>query len=487
MHRLVIGALLLGGWAGMDAVAARPNVLFLAVDDLKPALACAGDPHARTPNIDRLAARGLVFRRAYCQQAVCSPSRSSLLTGRRPDTTGVHDLETHFRAALPEVVTLPQHFKNSGYYVHGVGKIYHGGYDDPASWSVPWERARGPSYGPAGQRRLEELRSQAGQRGADVSRVRGLPCEAPEVADAFLLDGWTANRAEEILASRKGEAAPFFLAVGFSKPHLPFVAPRSYWELHDPAQLPVAEPAPPPRGAPSFAPQFGGELRKYTGIPASGPIPEATARELVHGYYAAVSFMDAQVGRVLDALERHGFSDDTIVILWGDHGWHLGDHGMWCKHTNYEEATRSALVLAAPGHAAAGRTTDTLVEFVDIYPTLADLCGLPPPDGLEGHSFAPLLDDPTRAWKPAALSQYPRHGPGTGPLMGYAIRTDRYRYVEWRSRKDGAVVARELYDHRTDPREDQSVADDPARAATVADLAAQLAGGWRGNAPGPAD
>ena len=260
------------------------------------------------------------------------------------------------------------------------------------------------------------------------------------VAVAFLRDGWTAGRAEEILASRKGETQPFFLAVGFSKPHLPFVAPRRYWDLHDPARLPVAEPAPPPRGAPSFAPQFGGELRAYDGIPASGPIPSATARELVHGYYAAVSFMDAQVGRVLDALQRDGFADDTIVILWGDHGWHLGDHGMWCKHTNYEEATRSALVLAAPGRAAAGRTTDALVELVDIYPTLADLCGLPQSDGLEGHSFSRLLDDPTRAWKPAAGAEMPpvpveRHPTAVMPpslvFLGYAVRKrHRWRLVD---------------------------------------------------------
>jgi arylsulfatase A-like enzyme len=460
----------------------KPNVLFVAVDDLKPALACAGDPHAKTPNIDKLAAAGTVFSRAYCQQAVCSPSRSSLLTGRRPDTTKVYDLVTHFRKALPDVVTLPQHFKNNGYYTHGIGKIYHGGYNDEPSWSVPWEPTKGRNFGPEGLKLIAELRAKAKVDGADVSRVRGLPAEAPDVADDYLNDGWTANRAVEILKSRKDQKTPFFLAVGFVKPHLPFVAPKKYWDLYDAAKLPIAESADPPKNAPRFAPQFGGELRAYHHIPKSGPIPQDTARKLVHGYYAAVSYMDAQVGRVLAALKEHGFAENTVVVLWGDHGWHLGDHGMWCKHTNYERATRSALVMSVPGQKSAGKTTNALVEFVDIYPTLANVCGLPKADGVEGHSFAPLLDDPKRAWKAAAFSQYPRGGKDTGPLMGYAIRTDRYRYVEWRKR-NGTDVARELYDHQSDGDEDRNVAGELANVAIVEKLSKQLAAGWKNNAP----
>lgn len=462
----------------------KRNVLFLAVDDLKPALACAGDPHAKTPNLDRLAARGTVFTRAYCQQAVCSPSRSSLLTGRRPDTTRVYDLVTHFRKALPDVVTLPQHFKNNGYYAHGVGKIYHGGYDDPPSWSVPWEGTKGRNFGPEGQKVLAGLKAKARAAGEDETKVRGLPFEAPDVADNYLNDGWTADRAIAILKSRAGRAEPFFLAVGFAKPHLPFVAPKKYWDLYDPATLPVAGPAVPPQDAPRFAPQFGGELRQYHDIPKTGAVPQETARRLVHGYYAAVSYMDAQVGRVLDALKEQGLADDTVVILWGDHGWHLGDHGMWCKHTNYEQATRAALVMSVPGQKAAGQRTDALVEFVDIAPTLAEACGLPKLDGVEGYSFAPLLDDPKRPWKAAAFSQYPRGGgPGVGPLMGYAIRTDRYRYVEWRRRDGGQVVARELYDHQNDPAEDRNVAGQAENRAVVERLAKQLAAGWKDNAP----
>lgn len=483
MSRLAVVLIVLLGI--VDAARAAPgkkyNVLFIAVDDLRPALGCAGDPHAKTPNIDRLASQGTVFRRAYCQQAVCSPSRSSHLTGRRPDTTRVYDLVTHFRKALPDVVTLPQFFKKHGYYAHGIGKIYHGGYNDEPSWSVPWEPTRGKNFGPEGQKVLGKLKAKAD--GTDVTRVRGLPFEAPDVADNFLNDGWTADRAIEVLKDREGKDEPFFLAVGFVKPHLPFVAPRKYWDLYDPATLPVADSSDPPIGAPPFAPQFGGELRAYHGVPKSGPLAPELARKLVHGYYAAVSYMDAQVGRVLDTLRDLELADDTVVILWGDHGWHLGDHGMWCKHTNYERATRSALVMRVPGRKAAGTATDALVEFVDIYPTLADVCGLPAPAGVEGHSFAALLHDPKRPWKTAAFSQYPRGGRNTGPLMGYAVRTDRYRYVEWRKRGTSEVVARELYDHSADPTEDRNVAGRPENREIVGRLATHLAAGWKGNAP----
>ena len=484
MSRLILplaGLALLAGPASADT--SKMNVLFVAADDLKPALGCAGDPHAKTPNIDRLAAHGNVFTRAYCQQAVCSPSRSSLLTGRRPDSTRVYDLVTHFRKALPDVVTLPQHFKNNGYYAHGVGKIYHGGYNDGPSWSVPWEPTKGKNFGPDGLKLMADLRAKAKVDNRDVRRVRGLPVEAPDVPDDFLNDGWTAGRAVEILKARKDQKEPFFLAVGFVKPHLPFVSPKKYWDLYDPDKLPVADSADPPTDAPRFAPQFGGELRAYHGIPKSGPVPKDTARKLVHGYYAAVSYMDAQLGRLLDALKELGLADNTVVILWGDHGWHLGDHGMWCKHTNYEKATRSALVMHVPGQKAAGKPTDALVEFVDIYPTLADVCRLPAPAGVEGHSFAPLLDDPARTWKAAAFSQYPRGGKDTGPLMGYAVKTDRHRYVEWRKRNGTEVVARELYDHRADPNEDRNVAGDPANKAVVDDLSKRLAAGWQANAP----
>lgn len=474
---------------GAGEFAKKRNVLFIAVDDLKPAIAAAGDRYAKTPNIDALAQRGTVFTRAYCQQAVCSPSRSSLLTGRRPDSTKVYDLVTHFRKALPDVVTLPQYFQSHGYYAHGVGKIYHGGYDDPPSWSVPWEGTKGKSYGPEGL--SIQAKAKANEKANEKSKsknqdkARGPAFEAPEVDDATLNDGWTAERAIAILKERAVGDKPFFLAVGFVKPHLPFVAPKKYWDLYDPDRLPVVpQDATAPKDAPAFAATSWGELRAYEGIPKTGEVPRETAARLIHGYYAAVSYMDAQLGRVLGALRDHGLDDNTVVILWGDHGWHLGDHGMWCKHTNYEQATRAALVMSVPGQKAVGRTCERLVEFVDIYPTLADVCGLPQPLGVEGFSFSPLLDEPSRPWKVAAFSQYPRGSKETGPLMGYAVRTDRYRYVEWRKREsESNVLARELYDLKADAGETANIAAEPGNSAVVQELSKILASGWRKNSP----
>jgi arylsulfatase A-like enzyme len=472
---LLAAAFLLG--ASAQETPARLNVLFIAVDDLKPALGCYGDPLAKTPHLDRLAARGMAFTRAYCQQAVCSPSRSSLLTGRRPDTTRVYDLVTHFRKALPDVVTLPQLFKNSGYVSVAMGKLYHGGYDDPPSWSRPLQNPRKPGVGPRGQEVLKKLKGDAQKAGEDASQVRGLPFEAPDVDDDQLADGDLALQAVEALGELKDK--PFFLAVGFHKPHLPFIAPKKYWDLFKPSDFALPAVTAPPQGAPKHAPQFGGELRQYHEVPKKGPLPDELARSLIHGYYASTSFLDAQVGRVLAELDRLDLARRTVVVLWGDHGWHLGDHGMWCKHTNYEQATRSPLLVAAPGMKAPGKSSDALVEFVDIFPTLADLCGLAPPAGLEGLSFKPLLDEPAKPWKKAALSQYPR-----GKLMGYSLRSPRYRAVGWRPAGPPAPFdSFELYDLEKDPAETVNVADDAVHAAARKELEALLQAGWKAALP----
>lgn len=444
------------------------NVLFVAVDDLKPALGCYGDVLAKTPHMDKLAGRGTAFTRAYCQQAVCSPSRSSLLTGRRPDTTKVWDLETHFRTALPDVVTLPQHFKAQGYHTASFGKIYHGGFDDPPSWSVPPGKIRKPGNGPEGLALLKKLRQEA----PDASKVRGLPFEAPEVDDPDLADGSIAEQAVEALRALKDK--PFFLAVGFLKPHLPFVAPKKYWDLWKPSDFALPEAAA-PVDAPKWAAQYGGELRAYHGVPKSGPLSADLQRSLIHGYYAATAYMDAQLGRVLAELEALGLREKTIVVLWGDHGWHLGDHGMWCKHTNYEQATRAPLIVSDP-RKPAGRLSAGLVEFVDVYPTLAELCGLPLPEGLEGTSFAPLLEDAGRPWKKAAFSQYPRGLPGVGRCMGYSLRTARHRFVAWEAK---AVAEYELYDLEKDPGETVNLAKRPEHAELLKSLLAQLKAGWK--------
>jgi arylsulfatase A-like enzyme len=481
----------------------RPNVLFIAVDDLRPELGCYGKDYIKSPNIDRLARAGMVFERAYCQQAVCSPSRSSLMTGTRPDTTKVWDLVTHFRTALPDVVTLGQHFKNNGYFVQGMGKIYHGGYDDPQTWSVPWQTPKAVKYAlpenvkldrrqyasepdgdaplKSGQQNNSNAAAKRQNARSSAKNLRGPAYESAAVPDNTYQDGKVADLAIETLRAMSQKEEPFFLAVGFIKPHLPFVSPQKYWDLYDPAEIQLAPNRFRPKDAPDYAILPGGELRNYHGIP-QGSLPDDLARQLKHGYYAAISYMDAQVGRLLDELDRLGLRQNTIVVLWGDHGWKLGEHDAWCKHSNCENDANAPLVLSVPGMTSAGQHTQALVEFVDIYPTLADVAGLPLPAHLEGTSFKPLLDDPRRPWKTAAFSQYPRSQ--QGGLMGYSMRTDRYRFTQWVSRNDySKVEAIELYDHTCDPQENQNIANRPENAALIKELAAQLAAGWKAALP----
>jgi iduronate 2-sulfatase len=484
------------------------NVLFIAVDDLRPELGCYGTPIIQSPNIDALAAKGMVFDRAYCQQAVCSPTRSSLLTGRRPDTTKVYDLMTHFRRALPDVVTLPQAFKNAGWHTQSFGKIYHGGYDDPASWSDPAWFPRGKAKKTAAvdpdaefgklefvsllqnQRAARRNQNQGAAdpnverdpktglilKGARSNRgPKGVAFEASDMADNELPDGMIADAAIGRLREIKDK--PFFLAVGFMKPHLPFIAPKAYFDRYDPAAIPMAKTRALPAGAPDYAGNNSGELRGYTNIPdGQEPITDELSRELKRAYYAATTYMDAQVGRVVAELDALGLRDNTVIILWGDHGWKLGEHGLWCKHCNWEPDTHCALVMSVPGQKTAGQKTSALVEYVDIFPTLCEVCGIVQPDGLEGVSFAPLLKDPGKSWKSAAFSQYPR-----AKKMGYSMRTARYRYTEWQ--EDGKAVGRELYDYQADPDETASVADKPENAALVEQLSKQLNAGWQAAKP----
>lgn len=441
---------------------AKPNVLFIAVDDLRPEAAASGSDIIRTPNIDRIAARGTTFDRAYCQQAVCSPSRSSLMTGRRPDATRVWDLETHFRTALPDAITIGQHFKNHGFFVQGMGKIYHGGFDDPPTWSVPWTTPKAPQYV-----QPESLALKSASLPDRKGRKRGPAVEAADVPDDTYVDGKTARLAAKTLHELADKGMPFFLAVGFSKPHLPFVAPQRYWDLYDPDTIYVPAFDRLPEDAPDFVGHTNGELRSYAEIPARGVIPDTLARRLRHGYYAAVSYMDAQVGIVLDALEAAGIADNTVIIFWGDHGWQLGEHGLWHKHTNFELAVRSPLLIATPGQRAPGRHSRGLVEFVDIYPTLLDLCGLTAPPDLDGVSLRPMLDDPKARVREVAISQYPRSGPDRRPLMGYSIRDDRWRLTLWRERDGARIVARELYDEEDDPQETVNLAGQREHAPVI--------------------
>ncbi|TWT35370.1 Arylsulfatase [Posidoniimonas corsicana] len=481
------------GLATSKAAGKRLNVLFIVADDLRPELGCYGNQAVRSPSIDRLALRSLVFDRAYCQQAVCSPSRTSVMTGTRPDTNRVWDLNTHFRGALPGVVTLPQLFGAHGYATRGLGKIYHGDLQDAPSWTAPAVSAE--------RRPLRKGRRAAGKRPdhrdehalltatpeAWAERVtntdRGPAVRATDDPPNGGGEGRLADEAIESLRELSGQDKPFFLAVGFRKPHLPFSVPASYWQLYDQHAIPLAPNRFLPDGAPRFSLADKNELWKYSGVPDVSDLPEYYARQLKHGYYAAISYMDAQLGRVLTELDALGLRETTIVVLWGDHGWKLGEHSRWCKHSNFEDDARAPLLIATPGLTSGGGHTDALVEFVDIYPTLAELAGIPKPDHLEGISLKPLLECPTMAWKAAAFSQYPRTV-SRQRLMGYSMRTDRYRFTRWVARDDpSAVIAVELYDHRTDPQENVNIADDPAHAPLAAQLAEQWLAGWRGALP----
>ncbi len=339
----------------------RLNVLFIAVDDLRTELGCYGVKGIQSPRIDQLAARGTVFERAYCQQAVCSPSRTSLLTGCRPDTTKVYDLQTHFRTTIPDVVTLPQQFKQHGYVTRGLGKIFHGGLDDRPSWSQPPPRVGRPMYALPENKAIVAHRKAAvaGQKfdtpSAAYNARTGPAYECAEVPDDTYSDGVIADRAISIL--REVQHQPFFLAVGFLKPHLPFIAPKKYWDLYQREVIPPALNPFPPRDTPKIALSNWGELRAYSDMPSVGPLTENQARTLKHGYYACVSYVDTQIGRVLDELDSLGLRERTVVILWGDHGWKLGEHAMWCKHTNFENDTRAPLICSMPGQHAAGRRT----------------------------------------------------------------------------------------------------------------------------------
>jgi iduronate 2-sulfatase len=452
------------------------------VDDLKPLLGCYGDKSIQSPSIDRLAKRGVLFEHAYCNQAVCAPSRNSLMTGVRPMTLGIYDLGTNFRLAAPDAVTLPQYFKQNGYRTEGLGKIFHvghGNHEDPVSWSVPHFAGRSVAYLlPENQAKLGQTREEARfANETDVARLpRGAAWESADVPDNAYPDGKIADEAIRRLRATKGTGQQFFIAVGFLKPHLPFCAPKRYWDLYSRDSFSPPALRTPPEGAPAYAPTTWGELRQYSDIPETGPLNDDQARTLIHGYHAAVSYVDAQIGRVLDALEQLGLAANTIVVLWGDHGWHLGDHGMWCKHTNYEEATHIPLLIFAPGVTKPGTRAHTMAESVDIYPTMCELAGLPlqtKAQSLEGKSLVPALKNPSHEFKDAVFHVYPRNRKPDGAILGRAVRTSRYRLVEWKKPGMAPETAEfELYDYAKDPLETKNIAS--AEPAVVKKLRALL-------------
>ena len=446
-----------------------PNILLICVDDLKPAIGCFGDKLAKTPNIDKLASRGVMFERAFCNQAVCSPSRNSLMTSLRPQTIGIYDLPTHFRKAAPNAVTLGQYLKSHGYRTEGLGKILHTGHgniDDADSWSVPSWRPKGSNYA---------LKSSVEDAVISKNGPKGAAYESADVADNQYADGMVADEAiERLRAAKERKDQPFFLAVGFVKPHLPFVAPKKYWDIHDRNAFELASIQSPPTDAPSYAPQQGGELRNYKDIPSSGTLPPELQRTLIHGYYAATSYMDAQAGRVLEELDRLQLTQNTIVVLWGDHGWHLGDHGIWCKHTNYEQAARIPVIVSAPG-GKTGVKSKSLIETVDLYPTIVELAGLPAPKGLDGKSFFQTVRDEAIPARDHVIHVYPRSTKEHGNLLGRAIRNEQYRFVEWKKPGDASGKAEfELYDYLADPLESVNLASKhPAVVASFQSILAK--------------
>lgn len=461
-RHLPVLLLLLAGWLGAPPQhsaqpARRPNILFIAVDDLRNDLGCYGHPQVQTPNIDRLARRGVRFDRAYCQYPVCNPSRTSLLTGLRPDATGVLDNNTNFRTKLPDVVTLPQLFRQHGYFAASLGKIFHRGLtmedqraemDDKPSWDAA-------SYFQATARGQE-----GGGRNLTGGRLEWCRWLAAEGDDEDQPDGQIAREAIKLLEQRGDK--PFFLALGFHKPHDPFNAPKKYFDLYPLAKLKLSQdainraPEPPP-----IIP--GGAFRE-----AFARFTDQERREFMRAYYAGVSFTDAQVGKVLDALDRLQLADNTIIVVFGDHGYHLGERGWWNKNTLFELSARAPLIVVAPEMKAKDKASARLVEFIDIYPTLAELARLPAPARLQGRSFVPLLNATQRAWKEAAFTQVQR-----GKTAGRSVRTERWRYTEWRN-ESGAVSGAELYDHRADPHEWKNLAHDVKYAATRTELAALL-------------
>ncbi len=438
-----------------------PNILFISVDDLRPELNCYGNPIVKSPNMDRLAEAGLLFERAYCQRAICMPSRVSVLSGYRPES---FDFSWKFSdERMPSgTVSMPQFFKGNGYTTISIGKIYHANDDDPEGWTKRYEDSFYEGHGYCSGYQLKSnkdtvhtyLYKRENELTDDVPRPNS--CEIADVPDETYTDGIIAAQSIEALNELKQSDKPFFLAVGFYRPHLPFAAPKKYWDLYKRDEIPL--PANPQDVVNGVTRSEWEELRRYGDIPGSGPVSDDKARELIHGYYASVSFTDAQVGKVIAELERLELDRNTVVVLWGDHGWNLGEHGWWSKHTNYEVSTRAAMMVSVPWMPQ-GNKTRALVELIDIYPSLCELASIEPPSHLEGASFVPLFEDPSRPWKTAAFSDF--GGART-------VRTDRYRLIE---HKAGGL---ELFDHQNDPGENFNIAGDPENAATIADLTAQL-------------
>jgi len=491
---LVLVSLFVLGASRSSNAADRPDILLIAVDDLRPMLGCYGDTRISTPNIDRLAERAVVFDRAYCQYAKCGTSRLSLMTGLRPDAIGVFSNNekdvVDFRNRRPDAVSLARWLKRHGYHTQSFGKIYHDGWDSPSDWSVP--------SSPGRDREMWEVTDESDPTKPTTIAER-LACpvmQSPDVADNHLFAGRMTQQVLQTMRTRTSDK-PVFLAVGYRRPHLPFVAPQRYFDLYQPDERWLAANPQPTRDSPVMAwfnsdgyvgsarkvgltmpnppnreqaiDWNGYEMRSYLGVPNHGPIETKLQLDLLHAYAACISYVDAQIGKLLDELQASGRLDKTIVVLLSDHGWHLGEQSAWGKMTNFEIATRVPLLMSVPG--AAPARTQTIAELVDLYPTLCGLAGVETPEHLEGESLVEVLRQPGQIVESAALSQYSRF---RDQFMGRALRTDRYRFVVWENVSSGEVFARELYDHGNDSLESRNLAGDPQWKGTVTALERQL-------------
>lgn len=432
---------------------AKPNVLFIAVDDLRPELGCYGQEQIKSPNIDKLAANGLTFVNAYCNVPVCGASRASLLTGIRPTQNRFVGYDTYAQKDAPGAVSLPQHFKNNGYHTISNGKVFHHIDDILDSWSEkPWNpAAESGSY-------LNYL-TERNQQIVDSTKGRAYPYEMAAVDDEAYFDGQIAAKTIEDLKRLKDEGKPFFLASGFLKPHLPFNAPKKYWDLYPEKSIHLPDNYYPPKNAPDAAIHNFGELRNYYSIPAEGPVSDEMALELIHGYYACVSYVDAQIGKVLDALEELGLAENTVVILWGDHGWQLGEHSIWCKHASFKTSLNTPLIISAPGFQG-NKKTEALVEFIDIFPSLCELAQLENPAQLHGKSFVPLMENLGQQWKEAIYCRY---------VLGESVKTKDYLYTEWFNKQQESFASM-LFDHQQDPDENVNVAGEASFSGKVAEF-----------------
>ncbi|WP_345006813.1 sulfatase [Snuella lapsa] len=492
--------------ATSDAKSAKDkkNILFIAVDDLKPLLSNYGHSEMITPNFDRLAKMGVSFTNAHVQYAVCGPSRASVMTGTNPDRTRVWDLHTDFRESAPDLISMPEYLISQGYETTAVGKIYHKGSSSPGhdgkSWSQPHQLPKNydPKYGdaafeyyqdPETKKQMAALKAEGEAKGLKAGKLRTYvfkrlkpSTEHAHVSDEAYQDGLYTQTALKQLDDLESTGKPWFLGVGYQKPHLPFVAPKKYWDLYDRDKIELAKFQELAEGTPKLAYHSFGELRAFSDIDnnlnVGDKLPEAKQRELIHGYMACTSYIDAQIGKLLDALETKGILDDTIIVLWGDHGWHLGDHTEWCKHSNFEQATRIPFMFAGSG-VAKNIKDQHPVNLVDLFPTVFELANVPQSNQTEGKSLVPLMDgDPaTTVSVDYAYHQYAR-----GKRMGYSIRTDRYRYTEWhdndyrsfKAYSDENIIGRELYDYEVDPLETKNHVKEQAYKTIVRELKSKL-------------